>query len=255
MSKIFKSAAVTVDGANRFFIDTTNPALTPGTTPSEESPAAENPQTGAESAETKEDPAAAAAREADLIRKKAREDAEKIVAEATAQARKKQAEAAELGRKEGYDAGYKKGADAAESLKKEAADVLADATAKREETLAEIEPQMVELILKITGKLLYDSAEIHPKTVLNLIKQGIVASTITGDIIIRVSAEDYSAVDAGKADILSLLGGNVHVDIIKDFSLKKLDCVIETPFGNIDCGLDQKYEALKSNLYYILENR
>ena len=78
---------------------------------------------------------------------------------------------------------------------------------------------------------------------------------IMGDIFIHVSADDYESAINDKDDIVSSREGSVNIEIIKDLSMNVGDCLIETPFGNIDCGIDQQLKEVKSNLYYILENR
>jgi flagellar biosynthesis/type III secretory pathway protein FliH len=40
---------------------------------------------------------------------------------------------------------------------------------------------------------------------------------------------------------------------VKDLSLNPTDCIIETPYGNIDCSLERQMQDLIENLYYIYE--
>lgn len=254
MSKVFKASNVTLDASNKFFIDSQNHTVLSNF----KNDGADLKFQTADEFENEsgeEIILRRAKREAEKIIKKAEVQAAITLADAVAQSETMRKEMLEKSHKEGYENGYAKGMAEADAIKQEAQNICSDAENEREKILEDIEPQIVELVLAITSKLLSDTAEINPQVVINLIKQGIVESTITGDIKIRVSPDDFETVAEHREDILSLVGGGTDIDILKDFSLNKLDCIIETPFGNIDCSLDQRFEALKNNIYYIFENR
>ena len=197
---------------------------------------------------------------------RAEEQAEQILAEARVGANKERdsiisqakTEAAAL-LVESKEKGYKDGMDSAtqegEAIKAEATKVLNEARATRQEMLDNLEPEVVQIILDVIEKLLVTSVNINPAVIVNLIKQGLESSTITGDVKIYVSAQDYESAMEQKDDILALTDGSVKLEIVKDLSLNPADCVIETPFGSIDSSLGQQYEALRENLIYILSNR
>ena len=159
---------------------------------------------------------------------------------------------------ESRDMGYKKGMDVAtdegEAIKAEARQILADAKAEREEMQKNLEPEIVGMIIGITEKLLGNIAEVNPAIILNLIKQGFATASISGSVTVYVSADDYDLVVDKKEELMSLTDGSVKLEITKDLSLSPLDCVIETPMGDIDCSLGQQFESLRANLTYILNN-
>jgi flagellar assembly protein FliH len=76
-------------------------------------------------------------------------------------------------------------------------------------------------------------------------------STI-GGVKVRVSSHDYADVEAARDEVLALIEGGAELEIIKDLSLGKTDCIIETPFGSVDCSLDTQLSVLKHNVYLIL---
>jgi len=155
--------------------------------------------------------------------------------------------------------GYKTGMDSATSegdaIRSEAHMILENAKAERASLEESLEPDMVGLILGITEKLLGDTIAINPAIIVNLIKQGLASAVITGNIVIYVSPQDLEHVQAHKDELLALTDGSVKVEIVKDLSLNPQDCIIETPFGDIDCSLGQQYETLRANLTYILNNK
>jgi flagellar assembly protein FliH len=196
----------------------------------------------------------------------AEQQAEQIISDAMQKAAEKQAaiqqaaedEAATL-TAEARESGYQSGMDAArqegEAIKAEARQVLDDAKAEKLAMEEALEPDIVNMILGITEKLLGNIAELNPSLILNLVKQGFAAGAISGTVTVYVSADDYDEVVANKDELLAFTDGSAKLDITKDLSLSPLDCVIETSMGVIDCSLGQQFEALKANLTYILNNR
>jgi len=160
---------------------------------------------------------------------------------------------------EARDMGYQNGLDTAaregEAIKTEAQQVLDNAISERIAMQESLEPEIVEMIIGITEKLLGNITEVNPAIITNLIKQGFSAAAISGNVTVYVSADDYEHVLKNKDELLTLTDGSVKLQITKDLSLSPMDCVIETPFGDIDCSLGQQFESLRANLTYILNSR
>lgn len=192
--------------------------------------------------------------EAEKIINDARQMAEQIIEDAKTKAMADVENAIEQGKSEGYEQGYTDGMNQAEEMLMEAQGIYEDSVAQRDEMINSAEPDLIELVINIVHKILSSSIKINPQVIINLIKQGISKTTITGNVFIHVSKEDYDYTIENKFSILTMIDGSTKLEIIKDFSLNKGDCIIETPFGNIDCSLEQQFQDLKQNLYYILKN-
>ena len=200
--------------------------------------------------------------EAEKIISAAKKEAENIIERAVSQARDESrnilslaaTEAEELQKKaqeDGYNAGLTKAKAEGDDIKRQAEKIRSDALLWKKSQEESLEPQIVDIIIQITEKLI--NVTINPNIIINLIRQGINNSTITGNIIIYVSQNDYSYVIEHRDEILSLTDGSVKVDIVKDLSLNDNDCIMETPFGNIDSSLNQQLETLIQDLKYILK--
>lgn len=248
-SRVLKAQTIFIDNENKFIIETDTP----------------EPDSGTDEVY-----------EADKKEREARKSAKSIVADAEEQAKQILSMAnheamnqkAEIRRNadieatqvisEARDQGYKEGMAAAtaegDAIKAQANKVLEAARAEQKAMQENLEPQMVELIIAITEKLLGNIKEINPAAIVNLIKQGFAESVISGEIKVNVSADDYEYVTKHKDDLLAHTDGSVNLLIIKDLSLSPMDCIIETPFGDIDCSLGQQYESLRTNLTLILSN-
>lgn len=157
--------------------------------------------------------------------------------------------------KEGYKLGFKKGSEEGERLKKEAEKVLASAKEEKEKILADIEPALINMTINIIDKIINNAKIINPDVIKCIIKMGMAQTKIMGDIFIRVSEADFENVLNSKDEIIPSSDSSANVEILKDSTLNAGDCLIETPFGNIDCGVDQQLREIKNDLYYILQNR
>lgn len=192
--------------------------------------------------------------EADEILIKARNDAKKIENDAKARSEAESKKIFEARRKEGYQQGYQDGTKEAEAIKQQAQQTYKEAIARKEEMLNAAEGDLLQLMTRILEKLLGNAVYMNPQVILHLIRQGFSGSTINGDVNIHVSGEDYEEVLQHKDELLPLVDGSVKLEVLKDLSLNKGDCIIETPFGNIDCSLERQFASLKQDLYHILEN-
>ncbi len=193
--------------------------------------------------------------QAQEIIENAKKQAQEIIENAKNQIEAEKAEIYEDARAQGYEAGLLAAEKETQDLKDEAKKVLEQAVIEKEEIIDGIEGEMVDIISLIVQKLTSKGLIINNQIILNLIKQGLAQTNLKGELFIRVSEKDYDAVFENRDDFMKLADGSTSIEITKDFSLDLGDCVIETPFGNIDCSLSRQFEGLKQSLYYILENR
>jgi len=205
--------------------------------------------------------------EAAFVRRRAESNAQDIIQKAveeaariTAEAEFKINEEAKEIRKRSHTEAYQQGIDAAvadgDAIRAEAEGIKAKAMQERDQLRLDSEPEMIALILSIVEKLLGDAIYVNPAVVVSLIRHGFASagSTLSGKVVIRVSADDYEQVLENKDEIYAAAGGAADIEIIRDTSLGLLDCVIDTPFGGIDVSLTPQYEALRENLIFLMEH-
>ncbi len=192
--------------------------------------------------------------EANKIIDDAKAEAKNIIDDALNDAEIQKERIFEEARNSGYEEGVRSAEAEMHSLKEQAQQALDDAVREKQEIIDGIESQIVDVVANVTQKLLSKTLDLDKSVILNLVKQGLSQTTVTGEVFIRVSEADYDEVLNNKSEFLNFIDGSTNFEVVKDFSLTKGDCVIETPFGNIDCSLSQQFEGLKRNLYYILEN-
>ena len=254
-NRVLKSGMVNVDTVNKIVIDgglqvdTSDEGIDDGSVVKSEKDREKDAQKSAtrivrhaerQAEEIVSNAIKAAAEKQESIRKKAEDDAKKILNDSK-----------EIGYKEGMGKATREG----EAIKAQAQQVLDEAYSERKSMQENLEPEIVDMIISITEKLLGNIAEVNPSVIVNLVKQGFAVTSISGNITVYVSADDYDEVFARKDELMALTDGSVKLDITKDLSLSPMDCIIETPMGDIDCSLGQQFETLRANLTCILNNK
>jgi len=153
--------------------------------------------------------------------------------------------------------GYQHGMDIAqaegEAIKNDAKAILEDAIKEKEETLAAIEPDTVNLIISIVDKLVAGAVSTNPTLVTALIKQGLSETNIMGKVVIKVSKEDYATVIEQQNELITATGAAADFEIVQDINLNKTEAIIETDLGGIDVSLGHQLQGLKGNLLLLLE--
>ena len=259
--KIYKSQAINLDFDNKVEIAVMEEAMVPPLEEDDEMPemldapdiealTADAEEKAQEIAKTIVD---AAKNEAGTIIGQARMEAEGIIKDARRTAEQDSALMLMDAEKKGYEEGHQKGISTAQTIVDEAEALKTETLTEREAAIKALEPELINLVIRISRKLVSDTARINPDVVLHLIRQGLSQSSFTGDLTLRVSKDDYDNVVSNKEQLMEYLEGGAQFDIVKDFGLGIGDCVIETPFGVIDSSLDMQFEEIGDNLRLILE--
>ena len=175
--------------------------------------------------------------DAEAIIEKAKQDAEAI----------KQAAMAE-GRNEGYNEGKVDAAQQIEELKRQLEDERTALENEYEKKVSEIEPMLVDTILKVFEKVTHVLTEDKKDLVLNLVEAALTGTEINGDFIVRVSSSDYKFLIDNKEKIRSSVPGNVQVEIVEDPTFTRGQCMIESDSGIYDCSLDIQLEGLINSI-------
>jgi flagellar assembly protein FliH len=255
-NKIIKAHTANIDSENKVLIDVSSFEFEYGPVQEEEGDLSliEELDESAAPEELAQSVIINANRKSEAIIKDALKEADQIVQEAKEKATREAEALIEGFREQGYNEGMQRAEQDGESIRTQAEGILEDAKRRRQDMEESLEPDIIELIVKITAKLLGDTASLNPLIIMNLIKQGLSGATITGDVTVHVSPVDYENVADNKDAILAMADGTVRLEVMSDPSLSPMDCVIETPYGNIDCSLGQQFDGLRSNLTYILSN-
>lgn len=200
---------------------------------------------------------------AEDILENARKEAEKIINEAKLKAdlilnsvheevavRVKEAE--EKAREDGYKHGESLARQHYQSLISEAEELKQKAKELHDNTISGLEDEIVEIIIQVAKKVIGTELSQNRDVILGLIRTALSATSPTEKITIYVCADDYDYVIGNKDRIAEGLKGIRGFEIIKDNTLKKGECIVDTGFGTVDSSIETQLHAVESTLRELL---
>ena len=161
--------------------------------------------------------------------------------------------ARQAGYEEGVNRGYSEGKSAAEAEMSRAWNQIGNAKAEleieREQMIAELEPQFVDVITSIYEQIFKVNLSADREMVLTILRDTMMKVESCKNYLVHVSPEDREYVVAHKEELVtSSMPEDATVDIIEDVTMKAGDCLIETSNGIYDCGLGTQLAELKKKL-------
>lgn len=162
------------------------------------------------------------------------------------------------GYKEGYDdgyyKGYKEGKEDSKKLISQALDIKKEYIDKRNCLLKDVEKDLIQLVISVYEKVLYEKVEEDEELIVSLILNGIDNLEISQKLTIIVSEEDYEAVKRSKDIILAKASLVDEIDIRINSDMIRGDCVLETSKGNVDVSINNQLKEIKDLLLTIMNN-
>lgn len=250
MSKIYKAANISI-GSPKHIVNAFNIEEKPKSDPEEKTE--ENyDSTDSENA-------------AEAIIEDAKQMYLKIIEEANSEAQeiieitKKEAEdhisvSKEQGYNEGFENGYLEGKKKAQSIIDEASEIREFLEQRREVLYKEAEESILTLVLDIARKVIGDELTQNKELILSLIKNALQKCAFKDKLVLRISSEDSDFVILNKNRILMMVEGISDIDIVADLSLPKGSCIIETPSGDVNSGIDIQIKEMERIFTYLLRN-
>jgi flagellar assembly protein FliH len=184
----------------------------------------------------------------------ANSEAQSILETADAEAQNLKSAASEDGYKEGYDSGYVEGRNEAQTVIDEAVELREFLDIRKEEFYKEAEEQVVKLVLELARKVIGDELKQNNEAILSLVNQGLQKCAFKKKLILKISPQDSDFVLKNKDRICMMVEGISDIDIVTDLSLSQGSCIIETPSGEINSGIDVQIAEIEKIFYYLLRN-
>lgn len=181
-------------------------------------------------------------------------EAKRILDQAISEKEAIQAKAGEAGYREGFDSGYADGINQAQNIISQAMELKEQLDERSAELYGEAESQIIELVLDIANKVIGQELTLHEDIIMSLIKQAISKCAFKSKLTIRVSEDDYSYVNANKEKIAMLTEGINDLEIYCDKALPKGGCVVETPAGEINAGVNIQMKEIQKAFEYLIRN-
>ena len=164
--------------------------------------------------------------------------------------------ALESAKEEGYHQGYEKGQIEAQNLVEEGRQIVEAAKEERQKLLDDLEPEIIEMVINIADKLISEEINHNKDTILFLIRKTLEGiSSDVFDLSIKVSPDDYDHVMDNKDIVAKNTLSIENMQLIKDATLNKGACIIETPFGSIKSNVDEAFAEIKKQMRLIYNKK
>lgn len=183
--------------------------------------------------------------EAAIIIREAEHEARKIMEDAYREAKEKAASMEEEAWQNGYAEGIAAAQKEYEAAIMEAEGIKANAAEEHRKALAAIEAEVIELVMKVSEKVIHSEISLNKENMIHLIKEALVKCSNKKDIIIKVAPEDYNFLDSNRDKLDAVIGYTGEIELMQDMSFKSGSCILETPFGNMDAGVGTKLRKIE----------
>ncbi len=144
-------------------------------------------------------------------------------------------------REEGYQSGYNEGRQrASKELEEKKAELEQERLRQQkqyDEQLADMEPQLLDVIIRVVEKVFHIQFDDKKDILLYLIGNAISGIEGCRSFQIRVGADNYQFMNAHKAEIVDRIGEDVSIEVIADNLIAEDKCMLETDVGVFDCSL------------------
>lgn len=181
-------------------------------------------------------------------------EAKRIIDAAHAEKEAIQAAAGDNGYKEGFDTGYTEGLNQAQNIIMKAEEIKQQLDDRNSCIYKAAENEIIELVLEISKKVIGQELTQNNEVMMSLIKQAINKCTFKDKLTIRVSDDDFNYVNDNKERIMMLTEGINDIEIYCDKALTKGSCIVETPSGEINAGIDIQMKEITNAFEYLLRN-
>lgn len=168
------------------------------------------------------------------------EDAADVVMETLAAARAEAEELRAAARAEGFAAGH---AEAMASLQP-ALEALADAVQGMHDAQVQagerLERQAVDLGFALAEKVLAGALCVEPERVIESVRGALRGLVERERVTVLVHPDDLELVRGAMDELVGALGGIEHCVVEAERRVRRGGCVVRTPEGDIDAGIDTK---------------
>jgi flagellar assembly protein FliH len=164
----------------------------------------------------------------------------------------------EAAQKEGYQHGWEEGnqqgyAAYLQQLE-EAKNITLSAKEDYDAYLESAEKTILELSIKIAGKILDAKIEENNEYFLSLLKRAVKEVKEHQSVQMYIHPEHYQSVITRKEELLSVFPHQANLNIYPDHDLPKDGCIIESDYGRIDASIDTQLTEIKRRLGECLES-
>lgn len=129
-----------------------------------------------------------------------------------------------------------------------AAEELARAKMQAGQLLADSEKEVLELALKVAGKIIGRDLERESEVLLEIVANCTEAARSAKSMVLKVHPDDGKILREKRPRLMELIGRAVDISIRDDADVERGGCIIQTEFGTIDGQIRTQFEMLRNVL-------
>lgn len=190
---------------------------------------------------------------AEKIIERAHRDAKRISDEAMVKIDEEREIILEQAKKNGYDEGYDQAMQHCEDLIQDATQIKQRAIEEYEELITGAKEQVIELAVSIAREILEREMTTKEDDIITIAKKALECCVHKDYIVLKVSDEDFEIIEKSRSKLLAMVRGIGGLEVRVDTSLKRGSCLLETPFGYVDGGVDTRLEQVERAFKGLIE--
>ena len=127
-----------------------------------------------------------------------------------------------------------------------------DTTNEAKEELKNLEKDIIDLSLDIVEKIINYEVNRSDDYVLGIVKDALDKVLSKKDVVLKLSTADYYTVLSNKKYLVANVKGFGEIDIVQDESMEPGGCIVDTPLGVIDGGLQVRMDNIQKEVMKML---
>lgn len=157
-------------------------------------------------------------------------------------------EAKEQGFQEGVETGRQEGFETYSEMIEKARQVIEEAKQDCQSILTESEDIILHLALSAASKIL--DAEVKAESgYVEMVRQVIKEVKDQKKIAVYAHPEDYQVLLRQKEELINIVHFDADLAIYPDSELTRGACIIESPYGRLDAGIDSQLQEMRNKLF------
>lgn len=178
------------------------------------------------------------------LKKRAKEEADRIRDEAVIAAEAARSRGYEEGKEEGYNEGIELARQEIAQREEELAEQERRQREELNECVLSIEEKYVDIVISLVKKLTGVVIEGKEDLILYLIQRAASELEASENYRIRVSSDDIYFLESHRAELSDSLGEDSFLEFVEEKGLEKGQCIIETDSQMADCGFETQLNTL-----------
>jgi type III secretion protein L len=138
--------------------------------------------------------------------------------------------------------------EAKADLQARAAEELAKAKLQAGQIIADAEPQILELAVKIANRIIGVDLEREPEVVVDIVARVIETTRAAKAMTLRVHPEDGRLLRDKRPRLMELIGRSIDIAVKDDLEVERGGCIVQTDYGVLDGQLKTQFEMMRQLL-------